>query len=161
MGFGYKDLRNEIILKIKEAISKLKEIGYKSQQISPKEFYDYMTGETPTGDTITILDVLDNEYLMIHEVVEISELKKLGIPINKQTVMMTFPDPSYYTHYTATEYELDYALSKGDCDWLRFRMKHVKSWLEDEDLPQHLIPRYKALMKKFSKDSEEKIEIGC
>jgi len=127
----------------------LKERGYTSRHISPREFYDYMTGETPTGDTITILDVLDNEYLMIHEVVEISELKKKGIPINKQTVLMVHP--SYENHYTATEYEMDYAMSRGDCDWLRLRMKHAKSWLEDEDLPQHLIPRYKALMEKFSK----------
>ena len=96
-----------------------------------------MTGETPTGDTITIADILGNEYLMIHEVVEISELKKMGIPINKQTVIMTFPDPSYGTHYTAIACELDYALSRGDYDWLRFRMKHAESWIEDEDLPQH------------------------
>ncbi len=108
-----------------------------------------MTGETPTGDTITILDVLDNEYLMIHEVVEINELKKKGVPINKQTVLMIHPN--YETHYTATEYELDYALDKEDFDWLKVRINHAKSWLKDPDMPQYLILRCEAIIRKFSK----------
>jgi hypothetical protein len=107
-----------------------------------------MTGETPTGDTVTLLDVLDNEYLMIHEVVEISELKKKGVPINKQTVMMMHPN--YETHYTATEHELDYAIDKKDFDWLKIRIDHAKSWLEDPDMPQHLIPRYETIIRKCS-----------
>jgi len=126
----------------------LKERGYTSRHISPREFYDYMTGQTPTGDTITILDVLDNEYLMIHEVVEISELKKKGVPINKQTVLMIHPN--YETHYTATEYELDYALVKEDFDWLKVRINHAKSWLKDPDMPQYLILRCEAIIRKFS-----------
>jgi hypothetical protein len=154
MEFSYKDLRNKIILKLKEATEKLREMEYESQNISPREFYYYMTGETPTGDIITILDVLENDFLMIHEVVEISELKKFGISINKQTVMMTFPNPINDAHYTAIKYELGYALSSKNCDWLKIRMKHAKSWLEDEDLPQHLIPRYKAVIEKFSKALE-------
>ena len=154
MEFSYKDLRNRIILKLREATGKLREVGYESQHTSPKEFYDFMTGETPTGDIVTILDVLENDFLMIHEVVEISELKKLGISINKQTVMMTFPNPINEAHCTAIEHELGYALSSKNYDWLKIRMKHAKSWLEDEDLPQHLIPRYKALIEKFSKALE-------
>ena len=85
MEFSYKDLRNRIILKLREATGKLREVEYESQHTSPKEFYDYMTGETPTGDIVTILDVLENDFLMIHEVVEISELKKLGISTNRQS----------------------------------------------------------------------------
>jgi hypothetical protein len=156
MQFSYADVQNKIIRKLKEATAKLREFGYESQSISPKEFYNYLTGETPTGDTITIADILGNEYLIIHEVVEISELKKMGIPINKQTAMITFPDRSYDTHYTATECELDYALNSKNFDWLEIRIKHARSWLEDEDLPQHLQPRYKALIEKFSKALEKR-----
>lgn len=149
-GANYSNLVNKIILGLKEASRKLKEMGYKSHHISPREFYDYMTGETPTGDTITITDVLGNEFLMIHEVVEISELKNLGIPIDKQTVMKSH-SKAYENHYTATEYELDYALSKGNHEWLKVRMGHAKSWLEDPDVPSHVVKRYQALIRKFSK----------
>lgn len=148
IGVSYSDLLNDMILKLEEASKKLKERGYTSCHISPREFFDYMTGETPTGDIITILDVLNNEYLMIHEVVEINELKERGVPIDKRTVLMIHPD--YESHYTATEYELDYALDKGDFDWLRIRINHAKSWLEDPDMPQHLIPRCKAIIKRLS-----------
>jgi len=145
-----RDLRKRIVLRLREATAELKAIGYKSRRISPKEFHNYMTGGTPTGDTITILDVLDNKFLMIHEVVEISELKKLGIPINEDTVMRGYPSPICETHYTATVREFDYALRKRNYDWLKVRMKHAKSWLEDPDTPQHLVPKLEALIKKFS-----------
>jgi len=35
-----------------------------------------MTGEIFSGDTPILSDVLENEYLMIHEVMEINELPK-------------------------------------------------------------------------------------
>ncbi len=147
---SYNVLRNRIAEKLKETVKALKELGYKSLQLSPKEFYDYLTGETPTGDTTTIVDVLGNDFLLIHEVVEMSELKKKGIPINENTVMMFLPEV-YEAHYTATEYELNFVLSKKDFDWLRVRIDHAKSWLEDSSMPQHLAPRCKAIIKKFSK----------
>jgi len=146
---SYSDLHDRIATKLKEAQERLKEMAYESRQISPREFYDFMTGETPTGDTINILNVLDNEYLMIHEVVEISELKRMGILIDKQTVMRIFPEV-YEPHYTATEFELDYALDKNDHNWLKIRIEHAKSWLEDDNMPQHLVERYKAMIKRFS-----------
>lgn len=149
MRVSYDTLSKRINKKLRDAIKTLKELGYESQHVSPKEFYDYMTGETPTGDTITLVDVLGNDFLIIHEIVEISELKKMGIPIHRRTIMMFHPKV-YEAHYTAIEYELDYALDKKDYDWLKVRIKHAKSWLEDDYLPQHLVPRCKAIIKRFS-----------
>ena len=149
----YRDVVEKITAEVKEASRKLKTMGYQSYSISSREFYDYMTGETPTGDTITILDVLDNEFLMMHEVVEISELKSQGIPIDKQTVMKSHPKV-YENHYKATEYELDYALDKGNYDWVGIRIGHAKSWLEDPDLSPHLIQRCKTIITKLSKAME-------
>jgi len=143
---------SQINARIKEATRILKQLGYESQHISSKEFYDYMTGETPTGDVITLNDVLDNEFLMVHEVVEISELKKKGIHISKQTVMEFYPRTTYEVHFTATEYELTYALNKKDQAWLKLRMSHAKDWLRDKDLPKELAPRCKLIIKKFSKN---------
>lgn len=135
--------------KIKEATRILKQLGYESKHISAKEFYDYMTGETPTGDVITLNDVLASEFLMIHEVAEISELKKRGIPINKQTVM-SFHSKVYEAHFTATEYELNHAVNKKDHAWLELRLTHARDWLEDKHLPEKLVSRCKSLIKKHS-----------
>ncbi|UCE29157.1 MAG: hypothetical protein JSV85_07910 [Candidatus Bathyarchaeota archaeon] len=147
---NYSELKKKIAFELEEAFGKLKRMEYVCHSISPREFYDYMTGETLTGDTITIVDVLDNEFLMIHEAVEISELKRQGIPINKQTVMTSRPRV-YESHYKATDYELEYALSKGNHGWLKTRVAHAKSRLEDLDMPPHLIKKCQALITKFSK----------
>ena len=116
---------SRIDTKIKEATRTLKQLGYETEHISPKEFYDYMTGETPTGDVITLNGVLCNEFLMVHEVVEISELKKMDTPISKQTVMSFYPRV-YEAHFTAMDFELTHALYRKDYGWLRRRLASAK-----------------------------------
>ncbi|MEM3442989.1 MAG: HAD-IA family hydrolase, partial [Candidatus Bathyarchaeia archaeon] len=147
---------NEIAVKIKETVRILKRLGYNCESISPKEFYDYMTGETPTGDTITLEDVLKNEFLLVHEVVEISELKKMNVPINKQTIMNFYPNV-YEAHFTALDYELTFALGQGNFEWVKMRLKNFESQLDDPYLPQEfshlkrkLAPKCELIMKKFS-----------
>ena len=77
---------------IKQIENILQSIGYKPCIIEPREFYEYITGETPTGDTVTLEEILQKEYYMIHEeVVEICELKKMKILINKTTIIKYHP----------------------------------------------------------------------
>jgi len=62
-------------LKIGDRIGKagqaLRSIGYSAEEITSQEFCDYMTGETFSGDNTTLVEVLENKYLLIHELVEI------------------------------------------------------------------------------------------
>lgn len=104
---------SRIEAKIQETTRTLKQLRYASEFVSPREFYDYMTGETPTGDVITLNDVLQNEFFMVHEVVEICELKKMNVPIDQHTVMRFYPKV-YEAHLTALDLELTYALDKKD-----------------------------------------------
>jgi nitrogen regulatory protein PII-like uncharacterized protein len=147
---SYDKLHIEILKKLKKTAETLKKIEYEYRDVSPKELYDYLTGETPAGDITTIADVLASEYLMIHEVVETSELKKMGILLNTRTVMKFHPE-IYRVHFTATEIELDYAVSRKDYDWVKARISLAPSWLEDDLMPKHLVPRCRALMAKFSR----------
>ena len=146
---SYRVLEKVILFRLRETLGTLHERGHECRSIYPKEFYDYLTGETPTGDTTTIIDVLDNDYLMIHEVVEIDELKKMGIQINNRTVMDFF-SKVLEAHYAATEYEFEYALRKKDYGWLEARVRLAESWLEDDALPSHLASRCKAMIERFS-----------
>jgi hypothetical protein len=50
----------EIEKKMRKAEEALKKIHYSQEQTSAKEFQDYMPGETFSGDTTTISEVLDN-----------------------------------------------------------------------------------------------------
>lgn len=151
---SFEKLRNRIRAKLGKTVATLRKAGYKCEVASSREFYDYLTGETPTGDTTTIMDVLANKYLLVHEVVETSELRKIGIPLNTQTVM-TFHPNVYEAHFKALEVELDHAMSKKDYEWVRARISLASSWLEDNLMPKQLIPKCKALMKKFSNIPQE------
>jgi len=143
----------EIETKIRKAEEALKKIHYSQEQISAREFHDYTTGETFSGDTTTISDVLGNKFLMFHELVEMSELKKMGIKINKRTLMES-PEPTIYTaHFTAMEQELNYALLRKDFSWIRTRLQqHKTSVLEnDQHLPEELRPKAEEILAKFNK----------
>jgi hypothetical protein len=136
-------MSNEINTKILKAAEALKQIGYDTVDVSAKEFYDYMTGEIFSDDSTTLRDVLGNEYIMIHELAEISELKKIGRKIDKHVIMETPKIPFYTTHLNAMETELKYALYKGDTYWTKIRLRqHKESVLDDDpNLPEELRPR--------------------
>jgi hypothetical protein len=111
-----------------------------------------MTGETFSGDTINLKEVLENEYLLIHELVEINELKKSGIRINRRVIVDLPKTIVYDAHLTAIETELDYALYKKDYLWIKVRLRQYKESVLDNDpnLPSGIKPRAEKMFKKFS-----------
>ncbi len=147
----------EIEKQIKTARKALSSIGYLAKEVSAQEFYDYLTGETFSGDTTTLKDVLGNEYLLIHELVEINELKKMALPINKRVIVDLPKIVIYDAHLTAIETELDYALHKKDCFWIKVRLRQHKESILDNDpnLPKEMRPRAERLFEKFRKAVEK------
>lgn len=144
---------DEISCKIRIAKKALKCLGYVTANVSAQEFYDYMTGEIFSDDPTTLRDVLGNEFVMIHELVEISELKKMGARINKRVIANSSKTMIYTAHFTAMETELNYALLKGDTFWAKFRLnQHKTSVLEnDPNLPKEMRPRAEEILRKFRK----------
>lgn len=143
----------EIENRIRKAKKAFKQLNYSPKQISVKEFHDYVTGEIFSEDTTTLHDVLDNEFLIIHEVIEISELKKMGRKINKRTIVESPKTMIYTAHFTAMEQELNYAFLKKDFFWIKIRLRqHKESVLEDDpNLPEKLRPKGEEILEKFSK----------
>ena len=104
----------EIDVKMRKAEKAPKQLNYVAKNTSAKQFYDYMTGEKFSEDKTTLRDVLDSDFLMVRELVEMSELKKMGRKINKRTVMESPKTMIYEAHFTTMEYESDYPLLKRD-----------------------------------------------
>lgn len=146
---GFKVLQRVIEYKLAETSDALKQIRYSAERVMPEEFYNYLTGETPPGDTTAILDVLDSEYLMVHEAVEISELKKMGVLVSDKTAMSAFPKV-LEAHCTATEIELNYARLRKNKMWLRERLQTAKNWLDDDTLPPQLAQRIRTIVGALS-----------
>jgi len=145
-------LLNEVNAKIRKAKRALEELDYAAEDVSAKEFYDYMTGEIFSEDTTTLKDVLSNEFLMVHELSEMSELKKMGRTIDKRVIVDSPKTVIYEAHFKAMELELEYALFKKDYFWVKFRLKqHKESILEDDpNIPESLRPRGEEIFHKFT-----------
>lgn len=110
-----------------------------------------MLGETVTGDTVTLEDIVRNRYLLLHEVVEVSELKKNGIPVDENTVTTCSPRILYQAHLTAAEYELKYALEEKDYRWVKVRLADLVEWLKDENMPSRLAWRCRSMIERYSR----------
>jgi hypothetical protein len=130
----------------------VEQIGYVAEDVSAEEFYDYMTGEIFSEDTTTLQDVLGNEFLMVHELSEMSELKKMGRRIDKRVIVDSPKTVIYKAHFRAMELELEYALFKKDYFWVKARLKqHKESVLEDDpNLLESLRPRGEEIFHKFN-----------
>ncbi len=142
----------EINGKIKRAREALKLINYVAEDVSAQEFHDYMAGEIFSEDTTTLQDVLGNEFLMVHELSEMSELKKMGRTIDKRVIVDSPRTVIYEAHFKAMELELQYAMFKKDYFWVKVRLKqHKETVLEDDpNLPEPLRPRGEEIFHKFS-----------
>ena len=148
---------NEIDSRISEARKALRKFVFYPVDVSAGEFYDYMTGEIFSNDPTTLQDVLNNEYIMIHELVEISELKKIGRKIDKHVIMETPKIPFYTAHFNAMETELKYALYKRDTYWAKIRLRQHKESVLDNDpnLPEELRPRARKIYEKYCRLAKE------
>lgn len=138
---SFNDLKQVIEEKLEEAIKTLKTNNYDTTSITPTEFYNYMTGEIFSEDETTINDVLASLNLMIHEVIEINELKKQGKTIDKQVIIDSPRELIYKVHLKAMEYELDYLQKQGETKLLKKRLHaHYKVLTTDPNLPEDMKP---------------------
>jgi hypothetical protein len=155
-------LLSEIDNKIEATKKALRSISYTVKEVSAQEFYDYVTGEIFSEDTTTLDDVLGNEYLMAHELVEINELKQMGRTIDKRVIVDSPKTVIYDAHLTAMETELDYALYKRDHFWVKIRLRQHKGSLLDDDpnLPDEMRPRAEKLFEEFRKAIQNRKKTG-
>jgi len=158
MNVKQEDSSDEIGARIRKAKKALEKIGYTPEDVSAKEFYDYMNGEIFSEDTTTLKDVLGNEYLMVHELAEMSELKRMGRTIDTRVIVDSPKTVIYEAHLKAMEVELEYAIFKKDYFMAKVRIKqHKESVLNDDpNLPEKLRPRAEEILRKFKSLLEQR-----
>ncbi|RLG84660.1 MAG: hypothetical protein DRO40_00505 [Thermoprotei archaeon] len=135
------------IIKIRKLCKELNEQGINCNA-DPNEFITYLTAASYEADSFTIKDILDNKYLLIHELIEITILKNKGYSINKEIFKKAFPD-SYEAHLDAIDLELHVAFKNEDFDWVRRRINDLRTYLNDPLLPIHLIDKVKNIINRY------------
>jgi DNA polymerase III delta prime subunit len=150
---GY--VRGEIMLegiesRIEKARRTLESLNY-HLDVSAQDLVDYMSAETFAEDRVKLRDVLENEYYLIHELVEVNEWKKRS-RIHGRIVVDSPATLVYTIHYIALEKELEYALQRGDYAWIKER---IRDQSEDPYMPEEFKPQAKLILEKFIKILKE------
>jgi hypothetical protein len=141
-----------LIEEIAKAIAKneafLSEALINEDDVTPQEIIEYFSDDTPTGDTTTINDVLEHPWLLLHEIVELKNLKLKGFIISRKLVWDNYLDV-LEAHIAATSTELRIAKAHGDFDWVSKRVKLIPSWLEDTEMPELFKTKLLNLMEHY------------
>ncbi len=127
----------------------LQEAGVREGDVLPEELIEYFAGETPTGDVITLEEVLGNRWLFLHEIVELKHMKLKDIRITRNVLWERYEDV-LEAHIAATAVELKMALKYNDKGWIRSRVKHIPSWLEDPEMPKKLRTACEKLIEHYT-----------
>ncbi len=117
-------------------------------EVSFEELLIYILAPTETGDSVNPIEILTNKYYLFHELVEICFLKRWGVPIDKYTILMN-PGRAYEAHYYAIREELRLAREEKDYEWIKFRLNHIRNYLDDPNAPKVLKGKFKALLEEF------------
>ena len=146
----FGEVEDMILEALEETYVVLGEFGVDVVEVSAEEFYDYLTGETFTGDKTTLGNILGSLYYVVHEVVEIGELKRAGLRIGRRTVVDSPRELIYAAHFRAYGVELEAALGRGDVEWVRIRVgNHYRNLVGDEFMPESLRGEAEALYERF------------
>jgi hypothetical protein len=145
------EVKDAIEYRIEDITEMLAPLEYEYAEFTAEEFYRFLKGDTLTPEYITLRDILGNEYLMVHKIVEASELKNRGIELNEKTTKKAPKEVIYNCHLIAIEFELDYALLLEDYYWIKHRLPTHEKVLKDSKLPQELKSRAEDVRTHFSK----------
>ncbi|MFQ6013412.1 MAG: hypothetical protein ACE5LS_07190 [Thermoplasmata archaeon] len=118
---------------VQQAREALEEYGYPCEADS-EDLRAYFDAETVQDDRISMGEVATNRFLLMHELVEITEIKRLGLELTKDVIVQNY-ELVYGARLKAAEVELEQAALAGDHGHLRRRLEDVRSWCEDPLLP--------------------------
>jgi hypothetical protein len=119
-----------------------------TETVTPNDIIAYFDGEAPSGDTTALEDVVRQRWLMIHETVEVSELKRRQLQVSAST-LRDHPYEVHQCHLIATRTEFRLARQENDSKWLRMRVPLIRTWLNDEGLTDEMRAIYLGLEREF------------
>lgn len=115
---------------------------------SAREFVRWLRTETPYPNP-TFDEIVNNPFFVIHELVEIEEVKRMGLRMTKDVIVKN-PLPIAAAHLKAAEVEFRVAYETGDIQHLRVRVEDAKAWCKDPVLMPSLRRRHEVFRDKWT-----------
>ena len=122
-----------------EAMDILKRHGF-HPSTRKEELVTWFECDTPNPD-IGLDIVMRNRYLLVHELVEIDEVKRKGLKLTKDVIIKN-PAIVDAAHLRAAEVEIEIAEKERDYSHIQWRYSHIKGWSEDPNVPESLRAEY-------------------
>lgn len=97
--------------------------------VSLGDLKDYFEADTPYPDS-SLDEVLSNRFLVVHELVEIDEVKRMGLQITKDVIVKHLNEVDD-AHLKATRIELMLAAEQRDIEHLKSRYQDIQRWSVD------------------------------
>jgi len=86
---------------------KIKMYG-KEDRVTTEEIVEYLNADKYQNDIYTIHSILSNEYLILHEILEVCCIKSKGIEIDEKTIVDN-REVVYFCHLEAKDGEMEHA----------------------------------------------------
>lgn len=137
----YEEIQEMIEFRLNQTHELLEEFEYDLKKCDAEQFYAFLSGDKISNEKVTLRDIIGSEYLMVHVVVEISELLRMGLKIDGKTVSGNDAEKLYEAHLRAADYEMGYAMLIEDYYWMKHRLGFLAEMInEDKNLPETLKP---------------------
>ena len=101
-------------------------------------------------------EILDTQLIVVHELVEINEVKNAGLKLTKDVILKNL-DAVDTAHLVAATVELNLAYKLGDADHLKSRIRNIEQWCIDESVSEGNQKKYKELLAK-TRDALARLE---
>jgi hypothetical protein len=131
----------------------LSEHGYECQATAEDLILWFQT-DTPYDEDVGLDKVIAIPLIVVHELVEIDNVKRMGIALTKNAIVDNIEKVDD-AHLKAAKTELQIAASVGDAKHLRWRLEHIRMWSEDPSVTPSNREKYKALLAKVTRTVED------
>jgi hypothetical protein len=141
---------------ISRAKELMAEIGLDSD-VTYEDFVDWFESEVPVPD-VTIGDVVMDPLLVVHELVEIHEVLKMGLELS-QEVLARNQDKVKDAHMKATATDLVVARNTNAMEHIKRRARELEKRCVDESVSESARTEYRKLL-ELSKELLSDLEKG-
>lgn len=131
---------------VSEGLKTLRSHG-RSCDVSAADLKRWFRADTPYPD-IGIKDVIRNPLLVVHEIVEIDEIKKMGLDMGKKDVIISNLELVDRAHLKAAQIEIEIAYATKNRAHLAERIHDIGNWSKGPLVEPEMRTRYARMHKE-------------
>ena len=110
----------------------------------------WFQADTPFDEDFGLDEVLKHPLIVIHELVEIENVKHMGLSLTKDVIVKNL-EKIDDAHMLATEVELKIAIAMKAVDHISNRLENIRMWIEDDTVTPENKEKYRKMHSEVQK----------